>query len=42
MQNHFAPADYYRLPEQMLIYQKQSYFLPFLNNEVGHDDYDMY
>ena len=36
------PSSYYRPPELLLQYQKHSIWLPFLNNEVNHIDFEMY
>ena len=42
LEKYLGPSGYYRLPDEMLPYLKYSVFLPFLNNEVQHSDYEMY
>ena len=40
VQNDFGPAGYFRDPNDMEKYLKKSVFLPMLNNEKNHEDYN--
>ena len=42
VQESLSPADFYRYPDQLHIYKRQSSFLPYLNNEVNHSDFERY
>ena len=41
-QYFLGPWGYAREPNYLINYQENSAFLPFINNEVGHSEFDMY